>query len=368
MIISKKKMIIRLLVAVITLIGIEVFFYSAHAKIPIKINNENYITKEKTVGDALRKVGFKPETGNLLSHDGEIVLNGLGEEPTIYLDGSRVKESSLISRGSRIEMVQGRNLREVIKERTLEITPRTIIEGSGPFVVVKRPGSPGEIREYYLEDSGLIVKKEIVSKPKPTILKRGKINPKRMAALTFDDGPLLPYTKQIVDILKSYDVPATFFVVGTQVQKYPATIKYMKDQGFDIENHSLTHSRLDDKDQAVVENEIQVSHDLILAKTGESPRWFRPPFGRLNGLLGEAVTRRGYSIALWSVDPMDWQAESVDSIIQTMMLQVRPGAIVLLHDGGGNRQVTVAALPKIIEHLRSAGYSIVTLDQLYKYR
>ncbi len=366
--ISRKKLIAQLIAAAIVLIGIEVFFYSAYAKIPIKINNEKFLIKEKTVGDVLKTAGIKPKTGKLLSFDGEIVLDDLGEEPRIYLDGYRAKESTLVSRGARIDTVRGRNLREAIKERIQEIRPRTIIKGSGQFIVTESPGLSGERREYYLERSGLIVKSEIIKRAKPKILKRSDEDPKMMVALTFDDGPTPPFTRQVADILKRYEVPATFFVVGTQVLKYPDTVKYLKDQGFNVENHSLTHSRLDDKEQAVLDNEIQQSHDLITLNTGESPRWFRPPYGRLNGMLGETVTRKGYSIALWSVDPMDWRAESPEAIIQMMMSQVKPGAIVLLHDGGGDRQMTVAALPGIIERLKSAGYFFVTLDQLYKYR
>lgn len=365
MIKRKLTLIVWLFLAAVVFIGIEAFLYSAYNRNPIEINNKKFFTDKFTVAQALNEFGYQPRNGNLLSLDGRIIIEGKGKSPQIFVNGSRARESSLISRGARITMIPGGNLKQSIIERKAAIPHRTIIIGTGSFLSIAKQGEDGIRLEYYAEGEDKVIKSKIIKQPRPTILKRAGVNTEKMVALTFDDGPNPPFTSQIADILEKHNAPATFFVVGLQVQKFPQTVNDLKSRGFAVENHSFSHRRLDRKDQATIDFELDHTHNLIRDSVGTPPSWFRPPFGTLDSALGESITRRGYRVALWSVDPNDWQAPNPETILQTIAAQVGPGGVILLHDGGGDRNVTISALPRIIEYLRNNGYSIVTLDQLY---
>ena len=184
-------------------------------------------------------------------------------------------------------------------------------------------------------------------------------------ALTFDDGPEPPYTEQIINILKERRAPATFFVLGRQVRKYPEILAATAADGFVIGSHTVDHARLDLMDTHSIDLELDISRQLITQNTKIVPTWFRPPYGELNDLVATEAAKYNYKIALWNVDSLDWKAPDPEFIWQQLVPEIKPGAIILMHDGGGDRHNTVAILPRLISYLRENGYEIVSLDELY---
>lgn len=193
----------------------------------------------------------------------------------------------------------------------------------------------------------------------------------KLVALTFDDGPNEPATGTILDTLKRYNVRATFFLVGTNAEYYPATARRIAAEGHVIGNHTYRHSRFDLSDQADIAKDITAGARAISATAGVKTRWFRPPFG-INGKgLDKLCTENGYAIAGWSLDANDWNPHPTSDIVKHIVSHVTSGDIILLHDGresqhGVNRQTTVEAVPLIIERLQKAGYKFVTLPELYR--
>ncbi|HEX8835207.1 MAG TPA: polysaccharide deacetylase family protein, partial [Abditibacteriaceae bacterium] len=186
----------------------------------------------------------------------------------------------------------------------------------------------------------------------------------KLIALTFDDGPWPQYTREILDVLHDHDVPATFFVLGSNVKNYPKLTRAIRDEGHVIGTHSWSHpSRPRDP-----RGEIERTNKIIERTVGFSPLLFRPPYGILRNGLAREAKRHGQAVVIWSIDSHDWRHGTSDSIYQTLMRQASRGGIALMHDGGGNRRSTARALPRVIESLRARGYRFVTVPELLQAR
>ena len=175
-------------------------------------------------------------------------------------------------------------------------------------------------------------------------------------ALTFDDGPWPHTTAQILAILTQRQAPATFFVVGRQVQRYPDLVRREVAAGMAVGSHSWSHPQPFDR-LPVARIRDEITHGRrTLEPLGVRPVGFRPPGGAASATMLTAAQGLGERTVLWSVDPDDWHpGVTADQLVQRVLAAVRPGAIVLLHDGGGDRSATVAALPAIIDGLRRLG-------------
>jgi cellulose synthase/poly-beta-1,6-N-acetylglucosamine synthase-like glycosyltransferase/peptidoglycan/xylan/chitin deacetylase (PgdA/CDA1 family)/spore germination protein YaaH len=203
-------------------------------------------------------------------------------------------------------------------------------------------------------------------------------------ALTFDDGPDAAWTPKILDILKQENVKATFFIVGENGQANPDLVKRIFDEGHAIGNHSFTHPNLGEVPDTVTDLELNATQRLIESLTGHSTRLFRAPY------FGDAEPRTpdevqptvvsqnlGYITVGLHLDPDDWKltdengkARTADDMVQATLdaaAVTNPeerGSIVLLHDGGGNRQATIDALPRIIKELKAKGFEFTTVATL----
>ncbi|MEM7725946.1 MAG: polysaccharide deacetylase family protein [Cyanobacteria bacterium P01_A01_bin.45] len=182
-------------------------------------------------------------------------------------------------------------------------------------------------------------------------------------ALTFDDGPWKGYTAQILDILKENDVKGTFFVVGQMLKVYPDLGKRIVREGHAIGNHTWHHwyHQFSRKAAAL---EIDRTNDLIYQVTGTKTTLFRPPGGVLHNGLAAYAKSKDKTVVMWSADSVDYSRPSPATLINRVMKQSNSGGIVLMHDGGGNRSSTVAALPDMIKKYKEQGYSFVTIPEL----
>jgi peptidoglycan-N-acetylglucosamine deacetylase len=183
-------------------------------------------------------------------------------------------------------------------------------------------------------------------------------------ALTFDDGPNPPYTTQVLALLKQYHIHATFFCVGSQVAAYPDLLRQEVADGHTIGNHSWSHPFLSSLSTTQIKNEITMTSDIIQQVTGKRPSFFRPPYGSINTRVMAQVNQLGLTTFIWDDDSLDWAGSPPATIIHLVLSTVTNGSIILMHDGGGNRSRTVAALPSIIEGLEARHFNLVTLDQL----
>jgi len=178
--------------------------------------------------------------------------------------------------------------------------------------------------------------------------------------LTFDDGPNSIYHPMILDILKTYNVPATFFLVGQNTQRDIETAKRTVAEGHKIGNHSLTHTFLPQLTNASVVKEIQTTEDILKQIHGNQDiKLFRPPYGGINLSVENATDKLGLKTFLWDVDPRDWSEPSTDELVNRVVSNTVNGSDILLHS---NHLATVKALPKIIEQLKARGFTFKTLE------
>ncbi|MBT0772815.1 polysaccharide deacetylase family protein [Kineosporia sp. J2-2] len=189
----------------------------------------------------------------------------------------------------------------------------------------------------------------------------------RVAALTFDDGPLPNWTPRFLDALDEAGVPATFFLVGKQLVEHASILRGRLDR-HEVGNHSWSHPDLATLDLAAVRRELESTHDAIEKHTGRTATLMRPPYGHLGGSTVLAAVGMGYDIVLWSrsVDERRYAGDPAGQAAD-FVATLRPGTIVLAHDAGHRgRLVTLGALPAIVSGLRAKGYRFVTVSELLR--
>jgi peptidoglycan-N-acetylglucosamine deacetylase len=174
--------------------------------------------------------------------------------------------------------------------------------------------------------------------------------------LTFDDGPHATWTPQVLDALRRHGARATFFVVGTEVQRYPHLVRRALAEGHRVENHTMNHRRLDLLSASGVRDELLGCDRAIRAAGGPPTTCFRPPYGARSTTVLQVAADLGLRMLWWTVDPGDHSRPGTSVIVSRVLSAVRPGSVILLHDGGGNRSQTVAALDTILPELRRRGY------------
>lgn len=205
------------------------------------------------------------------------------------------------------------------------------------------------------------------SNPVPVFVKKENLG--KVVALSFDDGPDPKWTPKILSILKEKGIHATFFMVGTQAEKYPDIINQMVKEGHDVANHSWNHPNFTKISAEQVKEEIERTNTVIETAGGVKPTLCRAPYGAVNDLVKAVAQAQGCVMVSWSVDTRDWAGDSVDVMMQAVRKQVHPGAIVLEHSFGGKNSDlsnTVALIPEMVRYLEEQGYTFVKVSDLYE--
>lgn len=259
-------------------------------------------------------------------------------------------------------------------------TPRTAlnvdVEGSGEILKITARPTEGQ-RALTFTPQGVIADEQYRRLPAPYVVQRaGAADPKAIA-LTFDDGPDPTWTPPILDVLEKAKIPGSFFVVGENALEHPGLLQRMVRDGDEIGNHSYTHPNLATTGERTTKLELNATQRLIEAYTGRSTTLFRAPyFGDAEPTTMDEIAPAllaqdlGYTVVGLHIDPNDWQRPGTDAIVTQVVNQIaaataeNSGNVVLLHDGGGDRAQTVAALPQIIATLKARGYHFVTASQL----
>jgi cellulose synthase/poly-beta-1,6-N-acetylglucosamine synthase-like glycosyltransferase/peptidoglycan/xylan/chitin deacetylase (PgdA/CDA1 family) len=192
----------------------------------------------------------------------------------------------------------------------------------------------------------------------------------RQVALTFDDGPDPRWTPEIADTLKRLGVPATFFEVGEHVVERPNVVGDLERDGFETGNHTFSHADLSSAGR-LRDLQISLTESAISGAAGVRARFVRPPYSATPEAVDAAqersyadIARSGYVIALANYDAEDWRRPGVDEIVRNATPPGRKGGVILMHDGGGDRSETVAALRRLIPELRAKGFRFVGLSKL----
>ncbi|MFN2536519.1 MAG: polysaccharide deacetylase family protein [Mycobacteriales bacterium] len=300
-----------------------------------------------TVEQALKEAGVAVPAGELLSikthrslgpdrHPGRVLVNGL---PTLV--------ASRVNPGAVITVEGGGDVTEAAETVTL------LVPANHGIASLRRGARPGRVRVVRGVVSHEVIAKSVLVKPYD-----GALLSARPVALTFDDGPNPQWTPLILQALAEANVQATFCLIGRQAQQYPELVKAIVDGGHTLCNHTWDHDeKLNHRSQAQILKEMSKSQAAITqASGGIAPQFFRAPGGAWSGQV-ELLARRLHMTPLkWTVDPRDWARPGAAHIVGAVMATLRPGGIVLLHDGGGKRDQTLAALRYFLVRLPAYKY------------
>lgn len=183
-------------------------------------------------------------------------------------------------------------------------------------------------------------------------------------AITFDDGPHPYLTDRILEILNRYEVKATFFMVGVNVLNYPDVARNVLAAGHEVGNHTFSHSHIAKLNQNEVMKEVGLCEDALEELCEYRPHLFRPPEGAVNTYVEHCTEDQDYTLILWSLDTRDWEHKNTEQIVQSVLSNISPGDIILMHDYIGRQSHTPEALEILLPRLMELGYEPVTVSQL----
>ena len=183
-------------------------------------------------------------------------------------------------------------------------------------------------------------------------------------AITFDDGPHPTLTPQILEILKKYEIQATFFMVGVNVTNYPETAKAVISEGHEVGNHTYSHRAMGKMDPVSIARELEDCEDALEELCEYRPHLFRPPQGAVNTYVEHCAAAEDYTLILWSLDTRDWECKSTEQIVDEVLSKVQPGDIILMHDYIGTHSKTPEALEILLPKLLERGFEPTTVSRL----
>ncbi|MDQ4132547.1 MAG: polysaccharide deacetylase family protein [Actinomycetota bacterium] len=328
---------------------------SKSAEMPVKVNERQVtvpISKTK-VSDVLARSGADPRPGMLRSVVTGKLLRPNGNPPLVHVDG---KPASLASHLHPHAIVVAGNGVDTVEAVQRRIGPGPMPAGL-PDVerTLYEPGQPRREMAWVGALSGerlatLVTEPEIPARPMP-----GKV-----VGLTFDDGPHRQFTPAILDILREEGIRATFCIIAQHGRDEPDLVKAVVDAGHVVCNHTVNHRILTGRSPDYVYGQIAGGSEFLTSITGSPPPLFRAPSGRVSPEVISVAHAQGMRVLGWTVESNDYQLVPAQTIVKRVLEAVRPGSIILLHDGGGDRSSTVAALRPIIAGLRAQGYSFGT--------
>ncbi len=333
-----------------TLVGAELTDLPAPVAITVD-GSWAIVAGGSTFGEAIRALDLHARSGRLLDVNGR-VLERTADPGRILLNGDEARRLTPLRPDDAISIVDGTDRTEGT-ERVVDVLPG------------RRPGDP----MFTLATSRLerITTLGAVSRELTGIRYRpvGPATMPRRVALTFDDGPWPGGTRRVLAILERMHSPATFFMVGYLIDRYPGIVRAVERAGMTIGTHSWSHpyhTPFDELTPGQIRTEIERPAALLRRRFGIRPALFRPPGGGWDPYVVSVAEAAGMRVVRWSVDPSDYLDTSTPGEVAALVLDaIKPGAIVLLHDGGGDQSATIAALPRIIRGIRRMGLKLVAL-------
>lgn len=339
-----------LLAALVAAVGAGAYLLTRDTSMPIVVDGaEVRVPRGSTLAEASERLALRPPAGDLVSVTGETLRPG-AFPGHVLVNGRRAALDTELAPDDRVDVVPGRPRREP--------TARVVIAVDGGL-----PASPQHTLARY---PAMEVEKGRMSGEldRATATPAGTPGVPDAVALTFDDGPAA-HTRAVLETLRRLGVRATFFFVGERALRNPKLVRRARAYGMAVENHSYSHPYtppFGERTRAEIDAEIARGADAI-ASLVDPPTLFRPPGGTYSPLVLEVARERGQHVVLWSVDPEDWRADATATQIARRVLRaVRPGSIVLLHDGPGGRAQTVKALPAIVRGIRARGLELTLID------
>ncbi|WP_322353760.1 polysaccharide deacetylase family protein [Paratractidigestivibacter sp.] len=382
---KKKKSPLPLILAAIVLAaaGVGIYLFLNPPFYGVTVNGtEQTVNYGTTVAQCIEKGYAAPTAGNLIAVDGSIAQQGGGEAFSATVNGNAVDGSYSLKKGDDVQISDGADKDEEYTETTETVSPGV----SGTNYSTLSSYYLGSIHVYSSgEDGEKTVKTGTVSgKTVEEITKQpidagyntynANVGDEKVIALTFDDGPWATTTTEILDILKENGAKATFFQIGNQIADMPSIEKRIVEEGHQVGTHTYDHASGTGQGvnltfMSAEEQRIEISKGFaaIEETLGTTvTHIMRAPGGNYYGSLIDNLKDLVVAEIGWNVDTEDWSRPGADAIAQAI-LSVKPGQVILMHDGGGDRSQTVEALRTALPQLIAQGYKCVTIDELMAY-
>lgn len=363
---------------VVAAVVASIAFYVQSLPVDITLNGNSFeVDGDKTIADVLRKSGIRPQPGNLVAVDGSVLEAGQGEPFHATINGEATTDKTAkLSKGDVVELGDGNAIEEP-SDAVEEVIPYEVLEeGVGAIHLVEGDGTDGVKATKTGKISGLVAE-QVTQEPSNIVCRKTSpdVGSDRVVALTFDDGPWETYTGEILDILKENGAKATFFTVGTCISGNGVElVKRAASEGHQICTHTFDHAEgsgqgvnlgyMTAEEQIA---EIEKGYAAIEAATGtEASKVIRTPGGNFGTEVIRNLKPYISSEIGWNIDTTDWKRPGADAIAEQIK-SAWPGAVILMHDGGGDRSQTVEALRQALPYLKEKGYKFVTMDELLEY-
>ena len=331
------------------------------------------VRADATLADIAEAQEISVAPGDLVSVGGNVLTEGEGAPFSATVNGKELDadqiEAFRAKGNEEIVFGDGADVTEPYHEEERETQPKMEpYEKIGAVTYVAQWPKAGKAIYMVGDTSGETALKEETEPVQNLVIE--SVNPQpedgsKVIALTFDDGPNANYTQKYLDILDKYGIKATFFCLGPAAEKNPDLVKAIKDQGSQVASHTKSHGDpLSTLDADTLRSEISDAFDSIEGAGGGATTVIRPPYGDFNNQTWLDSSGTLSASVIWNLDSEDWTLPGADAIVSNCTNGAYSGAIILMHDGGGNRDQDLEALPRIIENLQDKGYKFVTINEL----
>jgi peptidoglycan/xylan/chitin deacetylase (PgdA/CDA1 family) len=297
-----------------------------------------------TVAALLAERGMLPRPGRLLAVRSHRVLDATAFPALVRSGGALLSLADEVPESASLQVQPRPDQVERVVRRRVRVPADT---GGGLY----RPGLPTVVELRVGAVSGEVVGRRLVK-----LGRHGALRVPGTVLLTFDDGPDPTWTPYVLAVLKQRHVHAVFCVVGRAARKHPELLRRIVREGHVLCDHTEGHDEQLPREPAnVMRAQIELGARAISAATGERPLWFRSPGGAWSVTVERVVAEAGMATLKWNVDPRDWERPPAHVIVGRVLRDARPGSIVLLHDGGGDRRATALALRSLLVALPRLG-------------
>ena len=352
----------------LTAVIVAVILYLTVFTVGVKLDGRAVrLRSGSTVGDIFSAKLVDRHSGDLVAaKDRRVLQRGGGGSAYVEEDGRVLASGDPLPPLAQLTSYNGTDTVEQTRMATEVVEIPIRYEGTGPLETVVTSGSPGVRQLTVGVVSGQVVAKRVTVPAVARVVRRTPLfTGAKTVALTFDDGPWPGSTVAILKILQQNGVKATFFEIGRQARQMPSLSRQVANAGMEMGNHSESHPLNIGHLSAVgVANQITQAQYDIKRASGKAPLFFRPPGGNTTPAMYPVLTKLKLGWVQWDIDTDDWKRPSAGNIVSKVLRNVTPGSVVLMHDGGGDRSHTVAALPAIIKGLKAQGYVFVTVSAL----
>lgn len=382
---SKAPLIAIITILVLAALGAGAFLFVTHRPVSVTYNGQQRtVFRNTTVDDLFQSEKPEVKAGDYVSVTGEVLRAGEGDPYSATVNGEQLdytqaKDRALVGNEA-ITFADGGNVYEPHTSEIVDEQPKLeyrVANGvaekgyqvqQGVVQYVLQWGKPGRHEVMHGQETGETGVGKVEQETQNCVIMAQNINPddgKKLVALTFDDGPTY-FTEPYLQILAEKGVPASFCIIGEQIEDGGPVIAETANAGHQILSHSWDHQQLTTLDQDGVQAQIGDTAAALKDVIGSDVMYVRPPYGDIDQ---DVWLKTGglMSVSLyWTHDSLDWTTPGVDAIVDNCTSIMAPGSVILMHDGGGDRNQDLEALPRIIDAWKDAGYTFVTVEDLLK--